>query len=944
MKSSNSLLIRQSFLARAFLVLCLVVTNSVVVQGFFHHHMLGGARGATALTSSLLRRVSRPAILLSMTSSNSNSGAGSSSSSRIPSNQELVAQRLEVARAKKVAHRQAIQESQERNIKLKRLLHTNAGDATTTSSSQGGNQFSGVPSLYAIKVSVCREMRDQLKLSGREKRGRVFVEMGSDASQTLRGLKMEIHSFFRVLRKSSYLLEACLPKINHDGSVNPDADVWQDLENTWKIESDADVIKSFAAADEFFEIHQDKLKRPSLLLHVAKDPNAPPPLPTPTYLEDMPDPASTTSMTMLSFYAFPPDTILNPDDFALTLRKLWKPFHVLGRVYVAQEGVNAQMSVPTNVLSNFMACCRAIPELGTWMENGVNVDPKPLSVEEFATAGVPVNGKPAPPFRNLHVRVRNQVVADGLDKVLDWQSAGYDMPPLEWHAKLKEAREQQAAGNPTAPILLDCRNKYETDVGRFELAEPLGTENFRESWDVIKKRLADTPKDAPIMMYCTGGIRCVKVGAYVTQELGFTNVSRLAGGIIAYDRTLNEKAPDAEPLFKGTNFVFDGRLGRTITDDDFGNCITCGSETSLVSNCLNDNCHKRMIQCESCKTNFHGTCSDACKLRIVNGGMIPRKGLQAGDDSSSAAVSVTETIVFDSLEDYSAGHSSPPPSFYPEIEFNTKKFMPSGAHMVSGASQGRWLTQLVSMTREGRVLEIGTFTGYATACFWEGAANAGAAMGYQGIGGRNGGPYVMSLERDPRAIQIAVAHLKVMAENGVSEQGAEAACALRADGMDLPVVDDDIVTMTYNDVAGCEVVRVTDALATLEAMVAGTGDLQPAPFDMVFVDADKTRLLEYTEALINNDRILKKGGLIIVDNVLWKGLVLEASSGEFTPDPQDDDHDSDDSNADGASRRGRRARKLATKMHKFNREIVKDDRVEVMLLPMRDGLSVIRKR
>jgi hypothetical protein len=217
-------------------------------------------------------------------------------------------------------------------------------------------------------------------------------------------------------------------------------------------------------------------------------------------------------------------------------------------------------------------------------------------------------------------------------------------------------------------------------------------------------------------------------------------------------------------------------------------------------------------------------------------------------------------------------------------------------------------------------------------------------MGYQGIGGRNGGPYVMSLERDPRAIQIAVAHLKVMAENGVSEQGAEAACALRADGMDLPVVDDDIVTMTYNDVAGCEVVRVTDALATLEAMVAGTGDFQPAPFDMVFVDADKTRLLEYTEALINNDRILKRGGLIIVDNVLWKGLVLEASSGEFTPDPQDDDHDSDDGNADGASRRGRRARKLATKMHKFNREIVKDDRVEVMLLPMRDGLSVIRKR
>lgn len=858
---------------------------------------------------------------------------------RIPSNEELVARRLEVAREKKLARRQAIQESHDRNIKFKRMLHSDAN-------SSHGEGFQ-IPSLYSLKLSVCPELRDELKLNGREKRGRVFVEMGSDASRTLKGLKMELHSFFRVLRKSSYLLEATIPKVDDNGLIVNDVDVWNDLNDAWKIESDQDVLRTFSAADEFFEAHQDKLKRPSLLLYVAKDPNAPPPEPSPTYLENLPDPAATESMTMLSFYAFPPDAIRNPEDFAVSLRKLWKPFNALGRVYVAQEGVNAQMSVPTNVLENFMECCRSVPELGEWMENGVNVDPKPLSVEEFATAGVPVNGKPAPPFRNLHIRVRNQVVADGLDKPLDWQSAGYDMPPLEWHEKLKEAREQQEAGLLAAPILLDCRNKYETDVGRFELAEPLGTENFRESWDVIRERLADTPKDAPIMMYCTGGIRCVKVGAYVTQELGFTNVSRLAGGIIAYDRTLSEKAPDSEPLFKGTNFVFDGRLGRPITEDDFGNCVTCGSETSLVSNCLNDNCHQRMIQCEACKATFYGACSDACKQRIINGGMIPRRN-EATDQQANIASESSEVIRFESLEEYSSGHSSPPPSFFREVEFNTKQFMPTGAHMVSGAAQGRWLTQLASMTREGRILELGTFTGYATACFLEGAANAGVAVGYSGVGGRDGGPFVMSLERDPRAINIAVAHLRVMAENGVSEQGAEAACALRVSGKDLPVVVEDSVTLAYNGIAGCEVIRVTDALATVEAMVAGTGELNPAPFDMVFVDADKTRLLEYAEALISNDRILKRGGLIVVDNVLWKGLVLEANTGEFTPDNDDNDSnsgsDDDGSNNDGAARRGRRARKLAMKMHKFNSAIVKDTRVEVVVLPMRDGLSVIRKR
>jgi len=151
----------------------------------------------------------------------------------------------------------------------------------------------------------------------------------------------------------------------------------------------------------------------------------------------------------------------------------------------------------------------------------------------------------------------------------------------------------------------------------------------------------------------------------------------------------------------------------------------------------------------------------------------------------------------------------------------------------------------------------------------------------------------------------------------------------------VPNVEDDVVSLSYKDVAGCEVVRVTDALATMEEMAQGQGTLRPAPFDIVFIDADKTRLLEYVEACVSSDQVLKKGGMIIVDNVLWKGLVLEASTGDFS---------SSDSETEDEARKSRRARKLATKMHTFNSGIVKDDRVEVVVLPMRDGLSVIRKR
>jgi predicted sulfurtransferase len=379
----------------------------------------------------------------------------------------------------------------------------------------------------------------------------------------------------------------------------------------------------------------------------------------------------------------------------------------------------------------------------------------------------------------LHIRVRQQVVADGLDKSLDWQKAGYDMPPLEWHAKVKEAREKKKVGVTTGgdiPLILDCRNNYETSVGRFEGAEPLETENFRESWDVLKSRLADTPKDSPIMTYCTGGIRCVKVGAYLTQELGFTNVSRLAGGIIAYDRTLNEKAQDEEPMFKGTNFVFDGRMGREITDDGLAECITCGEKTSLVTNCKNNNCHKRMIQCEKCRTSYMSTCSDACKQRVLNGAMVGRRKNANGERQSSS----TEKGVYRTLDEYSTAHSSPPQDLYGEIERNTEFHLKTGAHMVSGAAQGRLLTQLSSMTRSGRILELGTFTGYATACFLEGAAKAGEALSLVN-GNRQSGPFVMTLERDSRAINLAASHLKIMSEFGIGPKAAEESQKLRGE-------------------------------------------------------------------------------------------------------------------------------------------------------------------
>lgn len=517
--------------------------------------------------------------------------------------------RSSLTNSKPLTRRELMEQEKQRNQHLRQLLTESK------------------PILYEVRVSIDDELRHSLEIKT-EKRGRMFIKKNSNSAKTLIGIKEEINIFFPALRTCAISMIADLPTVMDDGSIlciEDSQNKYSDdpYRHYWSIDNDECVVKMFQEADRFFTTHNQQkgamvgahLKRPVLLLHVKKQVDSPD-FGVPSYLMDMPNPNDTTTITMLSFYSFPPGGISDPENFIRFLEKVWEPFDVLGRVYVATEGVNAQMAVPTNILERFQICCSAIPELGKYIENGINIDPLPLSVEDFAVAGN-IDGKACPPFKTLTLKVRNKIVADGLDKTLNWESAGYDMPPIEWHQKLKEAREarlrQDVKDDQSLPLIFDCRNSYETEVGIFDGAQPLGTENFRDSWDTFKEKLKDKPKDTPIMTYCTGGIRCVKVAAYLTQEMGFTNVSRLAGGIIAYDRTLNKIAPEEEPLFKGTNYVFDGRVGRKITDDALGSCITCSEKTSLLSNCKNVQCHRRMVQCEKCRDLFHGCCSDACE-------------------------------------------------------------------------------------------------------------------------------------------------------------------------------------------------------------------------------------------------------------------------------------------------------------------------------------------
>ena len=390
-------------------------------------------------------------------------------------NQQIVLRRNEINRAKRQARQKALQQDRQRNYKLRNLF-----SQETTANSKN------VPPMFAIKLVTDRILRSELKMNGREKRGRMFVPRPIDGSEeecavtSLKALKQTIHEFFRRLKKSTYLLSASLPVLDEEGNVlmydSDDDDEERETIGMWSLESDEEVQFAFREAEQFFLKQQQQMeqqdnnelgmKRPTLILHVTKDPNAPLPPPPPPYLDNMADPNSSPTMTMLSFYSFPPNEgIPDPESTADQLKRLWRPFRALGRVYVANEGINAQMAVPTNVLPNFLQCNTLSSQdggelstvLGPYMENGINIDPIPVSMEEF---------RANPAFKNLHIRVRSQIVADGLEKALDWQSAGYDMPPMEWHEKLKEARKKLDEENDgqSVPIVFDCRNDYETQV------------------------------------------------------------------------------------------------------------------------------------------------------------------------------------------------------------------------------------------------------------------------------------------------------------------------------------------------------------------------------------------------------------------------------------------------------------------------------------------------
>jgi UPF0176 protein len=280
----------------------------------------------------------------------------------------------------------------------------------------------------------------------------------------------------------------------------------------------------------------------------------------------------------LSFYKF--IEIADPQLFRDELFVSFSEMQVFGRIYVATEGINAQISVPSPELESFT----------NYVHN------QPLLQGILLNRAIEDDGKS---FYKLKIIVKHKILSDGLiNNEFDIYNVGQHLDAVNYNKKLSEANT----------VVIDLRNSYEHEVGHFSGALLPDVDTYKESIPIIVD-LLEQKRPENIMLYCTGGIRCEKFSAYLHHK-GFRNVFQLKGGVINYAHQVKQMGLDSR--FIGKNFVFDDRMGERVTEDIIARCHQCGNQADTHINCANDACHLLFIQCEKCAAKFEKCCSVDC--------------------------------------------------------------------------------------------------------------------------------------------------------------------------------------------------------------------------------------------------------------------------------------------------------------------------------------------
>lgn len=228
------------------------------------------------------------------------------------------------------------------------------------------------------------------------------------------------------------------------------------------------------------------------------------------------------------------------DELQAMLRSLCLDLGLKGTVLLAPEGINFFLAGNQTSIEQFT---QVLDKDGRFAEI-----PLKVSYTEYQ------------PFNRMNVRMKNEIISVGLDHIRPADFTGEELEPRDFKAMLD-------AGEPVH--VLDTRNDYELRVGTFENAIDLDIRTFRAFPEAIQ-RLPESMKDEPVVMFCTGGIRCEKASA-IMMEAGFTNVKQLKGGVLGYFEQVGGDH------WNGDCFVFDQRVAvnPSLDETEVVVCFAC---------------------------------------------------------------------------------------------------------------------------------------------------------------------------------------------------------------------------------------------------------------------------------------------------------------------------------------------------------------------------------
>lgn len=280
---------------------------------------------------------------------------------------------------------------------------------------------------------------------------------------------------------------------------------------------------------------------------------------------------------VLAYYLFSP--IADAKAEVATHKAFFEGRDVTGRIYISESGINGQMSGHRKDAEDYMK----------WMHSRSPFENIVFKIHEHHENAFP----------RMTVKYKRQLVA--LDETVDISQTAEHVSPENWNTMLEKDDNK---------VLLDVRNEYEWKLGRFEGAECPPCDNFREFKqfaDDLKEKV--DPKKTPVMMYCTGGIRCELYSALL-KEKGFESIFQLDGGIINYG------LKEGGEKWLGKLFVFDDRLSIPISKDEtkvIASCHHCQKPAETYYNCANMDCNCLFICCSDCAQEFSGCCKVECQ-------------------------------------------------------------------------------------------------------------------------------------------------------------------------------------------------------------------------------------------------------------------------------------------------------------------------------------------